>query len=66
MLVKDVKEQNIMAKKIKEYKEIEIEDHSDLVAEPQYELFFNNGENERQEEATLRVLSLFSGCGGMD
>lgn len=55
-----------MAKKIKEYKEIEIEDHSDLVAEPQYELFFNNGENERQEEATLRVLSLFSGCGGMD
>lgn len=64
--MKDVKEQNIMAKKIKEYKEIEIEDHSDLVAEPQYELFFNNGENERQEEATLRVLSLFSGCGGMD
>lgn len=64
--MKDAKEQNIMAKKIKEYKEIEIEDHSDLVAEPQYELFFNNGENERQEEATLRVLSLFSGCGGMD
>lgn len=43
-----------------------MEDHSDLVAEPQYELFFNNGENERQEEGTLRVLSLFSGCGGMD
>ena len=55
-----------MAKKIKVYKEIEIEDHSDLVAEPQYELFFNNGENERHEEGTLRVLSLFSGCGGMD
>ena len=50
----------------KEYKEIEIEDYSDLVAEPQYELFFNNGENERLEEGTLRVLSLFSGCGGMD
>ena len=50
----------------KEYKEIEIEDYSDLVAEPQCELFFNNGENERQEEGTLRVLSLFSGCGGMD
>ena len=50
----------------KEYKEIEIEDSSDLVAEPQFELFFNNGENERQEEGTLRVLSLFSGCGGMD
>ena len=25
----------------KEYKEIEIEDYSDLVAEPQFELFFN-------------------------
>ena len=50
----------------KEYKEIEIEDCSDLVAEPQFELFFNNGENERQEQGTLRVLSLFSGCGGMD
>ena len=50
----------------KEYKEIEIEDYSDLVAEPQFELFFNNGENERLEEGTLRVLSLFSGCGGMD
>ena len=50
----------------KEYKEIEIEDYSDLVAEPQFELFFNNGENERQEAGTLRVLSLFSGCGGMD
>ena len=50
----------------KEYKEIEIEDYSDLVAEPQFELFFNNGENERQEEGTLRVLSLFSVCGGMD
>ena len=55
-----------MAEKIKAYKGIEIEDRSDLVAEPQYELFFNNGENERQEEGTLRVLSLFSGCGGMD
>ena len=50
----------------KEYKEIEFEDYSDLVAEPHFELFFNNGENERQEEGTLRVLSLFSGCGGMD
>ncbi len=55
-----------MKKKIKEYKAFEIEDHSDLVTEPHYDLFFNNGENERQEEGTLRVLSLFSGCGGMD
>ena len=57
---------NEMARKIKEYKVIEAEDHSDLVAEPQYELFFNNGENERQETGTLRVLSLFSGCSGLD
>jgi len=49
-----------------QYKEVEIENHSDLVYEPQYDLFFNNGENERCEEGTLRVLSLFSGCGGMD
>ncbi len=39
---------------------------SDMVCEPQLDLFFNNGENERQEKGTLRVLSLFSGCGGMD
>lgn len=34
--------------------------------EPQSNLFFNNGDNERVEEGTYRVLSLFSGCGGMD
>ena len=34
----------------KEYKEIEIEDYSDLVAEPHFELFFNNGENDRKRE----------------
>ena len=55
-----------MTKRIKTYSEIEIENRSDIVAEPQYDLFFNNGENERHEEGTLRVLSLFSGCGGMD
>ena len=48
-----------MAKRIKTYSEIEIENRSDIVAEPQYDLFFNNGENERHEEGTLRVLSLF-------
>jgi DNA (cytosine-5)-methyltransferase 1 len=42
------------------------QEFSDLVNEPQFNLFFNNGENERQEDGTLRVLSLFSGCGGMD
>ena len=55
-----------MTKKIKEYQVTEIEDKSDLVSEPQYDLFFNNGDCERKEEGTLRVLSLFSGCGGMD
>ena len=48
-----------MAKNVK-YTEIEVEQQSDLVAEPQFELFFNNGEEERHEEGTLRVLSLFS------
>lgn len=55
-----------MAKKTIEYDEIELENFSDIVAEPQFDLFFNNGENERHENGTLRVLSLFSGCGGMD
>lgn len=55
-----------MAKKTINYTEIEIEQNSDLVAEPQFDLFFNNGEEERHEDGTLRVLSLFSGCGGMD
>lgn len=41
-------------------------EYSDLISEPQYSLFFNNGASERQESGTLRVLSLFSGCGGMD
>lgn len=57
-----------MAKKLVNYIEQtkEFVQHSDLVAEPQYDLFFNNGRDERHEEGTLRVLSLFSGCGGMD
>ena len=57
---------NMKEQKVKEYNIIKNEDYSDLVAEPQYELFFNTGENDRKEEGTLRVLSLFSGCGGMD
>lgn len=56
-----------MAKKKINYIELAGEEqHSDIVEELQYDLFFNNGINERQEEGTLRVLSLFSGCGGMD
>ena len=55
-----------MAKKIVRYIDVETDGYFDLVKEPQYDLFFNNGQNERHEEGTLRVLSLFSGCGGMD
>ena len=50
-----------------DYQEIiEQELRFDILAEPQWNLFFNNGNDERHEEGTLRVLSLFSGCGGMD
>lgn len=55
-----------MAKKLINYTEIEIEQNCDLVSEPQFDLFFDNGDEERHEDGTLRVLSLFSGCGGMD
>ena len=55
-----------MVKKLDYLDIIEQDSHSDIVAEPQYDLFYNNGNNERREEGTLRVLSLFSGCGGMD
>ncbi len=55
-----------MIKKVINYTDIEIEQKSDLIAEPQFDLFFNNGDHERHENGTLRVLSLFSGCGGMD
>ncbi len=48
------------------YTDIGIEEFSRIIEDPQYSLFFNNGQDERQEEGTLRVLSLFSGCGGMD
>lgn len=46
-----------MAKKDLQY--LPIEQYSDIVAEPQYDLFYNNGNNERHENGTLRVLSLF-------
>lgn len=55
-----------MAAKVTNYTDIELGQYSDIVQEPQFELFFNNGEKERTEDGTLRVLSLFSGCGGMD
>lgn len=41
-------------------------EYSDLIEDSSVPLFFNNGEDERREVDTLRVLSLFSGCGGMD
>ena len=53
-------------KKIKDYTVKENEDYYDLVDEPSYKLYFSNEENRQNEEGTLRVLSLFSGCGGMD
>jgi DNA (cytosine-5)-methyltransferase 1 len=55
-----------MAKKLVDYTEIALDQRSDLIRKAQFDLFFNNGENERNEEGTLRVLSIFSGCGGMD
>ncbi len=53
-------------KKIKDYTVKENEDYYDLVDEPSYKLYFCNEENRQNEEGTLRVLSLFSGCGGKD
>ena len=53
-------------KKIKDYTVKENEDYYDLVDEPSYKLYFCNEENRQNEDGTLRVLSLFSGCGGMD
>lgn len=55
-----------MMTKIKEYKEIENKDYLDLFVESQCGLFFNEKKNNLQEKGTLRTLSLFSGCGGMD
>ena len=55
-----------MIKKVRKYTDEEFELQSDLIVEPICRLFFNNGQNERKEEGTLKVLSLFSGCGGMD
>ena len=52
-----------MTSKTKTYKDVEIKEYSDLVAEPQYDLFFNNGNNERQEEGTLTQLAAFSSHG---
>ena len=44
-------------------KKIINEELSDIVSDYQIPLFFDNQEN---EDETLKVLSLFSGCGGMD
>ncbi len=37
-----------------------------MVSEPQFDFLLNNEEDGLQKDGTLRVLSLFSGCGGMD
>lgn len=44
---------------------VEENEYSDILKEPQVEMFFENGSSERKEDG-IRVLSLFSGCGGMD
>ena len=41
-------------------------EYSDILSEPQAEIFFETGFRERNDEGGVRVLSLFSGCGGMD
>jgi DNA (cytosine-5)-methyltransferase 1 len=55
-----------MAKKVTRYTDLELGQFSDIISEPQFDLFFNNGQNEKAEDKTLRILSIFSGCGGMD
>lgn len=42
------------------------QENSDVLAEPQFDRFFNNWNAEREETGTLRVLSLFSGCSGSE
>ena len=44
---------------------VEENEYSDILKEPQVDMFFENGSRERNEDG-IRVLSLFSGCGGMD
>jgi len=44
----------------------ETEERFDLIAETEESLFPVHGGDGHKEEGTLRVLSLFSGCGGMD
>ena len=61
-----MKVDDYMTEKGFKYKEFNDSGPLYFASEPEYDLWFNNGENERQEEGTLRVLSLFSGCGGMD
>lgn len=40
--------------------------YSDILSEPQMDLFFEKGSHENIDENSIRILSLFSGCGGMD
>ncbi len=42
------------------------QEYSDLVSEQQYNELFGKEEDNHQGNGTLRVLSIFSGCGGMD
>lgn len=54
-----------MAIKNRKYETIENQTFSDIVCESSLPLFYNNGNNVYRPDP-LNVLSLFSGCGGMD
>ena len=56
----------MQGRKIQSYADIEYSEYADVLHDTHYDLWFNNGDDERVEDGTLRVLSLFSGCGGMD
>ena len=51
-----------MLKNKRIYTDRGIEEFSRIVEDPQYSLFFNNGQDERKEEGTLRVVSLTPFC----
>ena len=55
-----------MKKKIKEYNYPEESFSTDLAAEIPVNLFTAIKKEDKEDPGTLRVLSLFSGCGGMD
>lgn len=55
-----------MANKPILYTDLVLNQESDILSEPIFDLFFDESKYETKERGTLSVLSLFSGCGGMD